>query len=104
MLPKVLKISEVADALQLSRPMAYRMAQRGELPCVRIGRSVRVLEDDLAQWLRERSKAAPATARAPEQPVTSRDDGWLLRYIEEFEREEAERMKEAGDIAPARES
>jgi len=42
LMPRLLRIEEVADILQISRSMAYALCTRGELPCIRIGRSVRV--------------------------------------------------------------
>jgi excisionase family DNA binding protein len=43
-LPRLLRIPTVAEVLAISRPQVYSLIYRGELPCVRIGRSVRVPE------------------------------------------------------------
>jgi excisionase family DNA binding protein len=43
-LPRLLRITTVAETLAISRPQVYSLIYRGELPCVRIGRSVRVPE------------------------------------------------------------
>lgn len=48
---RTLTAPQVAAQLQLSRALVYALIQRGELPAVRIGRSVRVLPDDLDRWL-----------------------------------------------------
>ncbi len=48
---RTLTAPQVAAQLQLSRALVYSLIQRGELPAVRIGRSVRVLPDDLDRWL-----------------------------------------------------
>lgn len=40
--PIMLRPAEVAALLALSRSEVYRMIERGEIPSVRIGRSVRV--------------------------------------------------------------
>lgn len=40
--PLVLTIEEAARALRIGRSAAYEAARRGELPAVRIGRSLRV--------------------------------------------------------------
>ena len=34
---RLLKAKEVAEILQVSRSMAYRMMQRGEIPTIRVG-------------------------------------------------------------------
>ncbi len=38
----LLRISEAADMLGVARSKAYAMVQAGELPAVRIGKSVRI--------------------------------------------------------------
>lgn len=53
----LMTIPEAAQFLRLSRAQVYAMAQRGELPCVRLGRSVRVRRDRLADWLDRKSAA-----------------------------------------------
>jgi excisionase family DNA binding protein len=39
---RLMKPAEVADILQVSRAMAYKLLNQGEIPSVRIGKSVRV--------------------------------------------------------------
>lgn len=39
--------AEVADLLALPKSMVYELARRGELPCARLGRTVRFLRDDI---------------------------------------------------------
>lgn len=41
-LPMVLTIEEVARTLRISRSAAYEAVRRGEIPSVRIGRTLRV--------------------------------------------------------------
>ncbi|HEV3330620.1 MAG TPA: helix-turn-helix domain-containing protein [Bryobacteraceae bacterium] len=43
---------EVAEALGISRALAYRWMQTGVLPVVRINRSVRVPVESLEEWVR----------------------------------------------------
>jgi excisionase family DNA binding protein len=50
-LPVLLRIEDVARLLQLSRSKAYSMAKAGGLPAVRIGKSIRIPESALADWL-----------------------------------------------------
>jgi excisionase family DNA binding protein len=49
--PALLTIEEAARYLRLSRAKVYSMAARGELPAVKMGRSVRVRRDRLDAWL-----------------------------------------------------
>jgi excisionase family DNA binding protein len=39
----------------MGRGTAYSMAARGELPAVRIGRSLRIRRDKLIEWLESRT-------------------------------------------------
>ena len=48
---KFYTVPEVADLLQLSKSKMYRIVQRGEIPHVKIGRNVRILETDLEEWI-----------------------------------------------------
>jgi excisionase family DNA binding protein len=49
---RMLTVEEVADLLRMTKQWVYVMARRGELPCVRFGRRIRVSEMELSQWLR----------------------------------------------------
>jgi len=49
----LLKATEVAQILNISRSLAYRLMQKGDIPTVRINRSVRVLSDDLHDYIME---------------------------------------------------
>lgn len=49
----LLKASDVAKILNISRPMAYRLTSTGELPSVRIGGSVRVRKEDLEKYINQ---------------------------------------------------
>ena len=50
----LLRVEHVAAKLRLSRALVYRLIASGDLPAVRIGRSVRVAPAKLRAWLRER--------------------------------------------------
>ena len=50
----LLTVSEIADRLALSNATVYRMIERGELPAVLIGRSLRVVGADLEAFLGRR--------------------------------------------------
>ena len=53
--PVLITVEEAARLLRIGRGTAYAMAARGELPVVKMGRSVRVRRDRLDRWLDERS-------------------------------------------------
>jgi excisionase family DNA binding protein len=55
----LLRPDEVSRRLNLSRSKVYGMLKRGELPCVRMGRSVRVPADELVRWLAGTDKSLP---------------------------------------------
>jgi excisionase family DNA binding protein len=57
----LLRGPEVADALGISRALAYRWMQTGVLPTVRVSRSVRVPHDGLLRWI-ERNTNNPQAA------------------------------------------
>jgi len=46
--------AEVAIVLALPKSTVYELARRGELPCARLGRTVRFLRDDVEARLRGR--------------------------------------------------
>jgi excisionase family DNA binding protein len=48
-----LKVPEVAAELRIARSRAYELVGEGEIPSVRIGRSVRVSRRELERWLEE---------------------------------------------------
>lgn len=59
--PQLLKVEEVAARLSLSVPHVYKLAERGDLPIVKIGTSVRITETALAQFIEERTRSARRT-------------------------------------------
>lgn len=44
--------SEVAEMLALTKSTVYELARRGELPCARLGRTIRLLRGDVEARLR----------------------------------------------------
>lgn len=52
--PLLLRVEEVARLLSLGRSKVFQMLAAGELPAVRIGRSVRVPSAALSDWIAER--------------------------------------------------
>jgi len=56
--PLLLKAGEVAKLLGLGRSKVFAMLAVGELPVIRIGRSVRVPRGALEGWIAERTQHA----------------------------------------------
>ena len=50
---KFLTVAEVAAMMRVSKMTVYRLVHGGELPAVRVGRSFRVLEEDVDEYLRK---------------------------------------------------
>ena len=55
-LPQILTASEVANVLKISRAFAYQLMRTQQIRTVNIGRAVRVLREDLADFI---NKSAP---------------------------------------------
>jgi excisionase family DNA binding protein len=49
---RFLTVAEVAAAMRVSKMTVYRLVHGGELPAVRVGRSFRVPEDAVNDYLR----------------------------------------------------
>jgi excisionase family DNA binding protein len=58
---ELLTVREAARLLRLSRSQTYALCQRGALPTIRLGRSVRVPREELEAWLRGQVRPARAT-------------------------------------------
>ena len=52
---KLLTMKRVANILDISDSFAYKLGREGQLPVVRLGRSVRVRESDLAQFINKQT-------------------------------------------------
>lgn len=55
----VYTIPEVARLLKLSKSKVYYLVQRGHIPHVRIGKNVRIMEQQLQDWLVRSSSEPP---------------------------------------------
>lgn len=53
--PMLLTPREVEDALKLGRTKTHQLLRSGELPSLRVGRSIRVSRSALEQWIVDRS-------------------------------------------------
>jgi excisionase family DNA binding protein len=50
---RFLTVAEVASTMRVSKMTVYRLVHSGELPAVRVGRSFRVPEQAVADYLRD---------------------------------------------------
>lgn len=50
----LLRVTDVADYLNISRSLAYQLIQSGQIPSVRMGRSVRVRPQDLNNFINQK--------------------------------------------------
>ena len=67
--PLLLKAADVGKLLGLGRSKVFAMVAAGQLPAIRIGRSVRVPREALERWVREQTieaehLAAPSHRRS----------------------------------------
>lgn len=49
---RILTIKELARILQISVSQVYKLVERNEIPCYRIGRAIRFDYEDIEEWLR----------------------------------------------------
>ncbi len=68
MVSKLLRAEQVAEILNVSKPFAYALMARGDLPVVRLGRTVRVRENDLEQFIRDRISQQNVSVTLPFLP------------------------------------
>lgn len=77
-LPLLLSPPEAAKLLSLSRAKVLDLASHGEIPSVRVGRSVRIPREPLIVWVNERTNE-PGWLRARRLPPWTRGDRSLER-------------------------
>ncbi len=53
--PLLLKATEAGELLGLGRSKVFAMVAAGELPVIRIGRSVRIPRQALERWIRDQT-------------------------------------------------
>ena len=53
MAPQLLKCTEVAQILNISKGAAYRLVQQGQIPSVKFNTTVRVKPEDLEDFIRK---------------------------------------------------
>lgn len=57
--PLLLTVAQAAQMLQMGRNTIYEMVARDEMPCVRIGRTIRISRAGLMAWISAKSGEAP---------------------------------------------
>jgi len=55
---ELITVKEAADLLKVKPQWVYRMMRSDGLPCIRLGRQVRIDEDSLEKWLAEHRSVA----------------------------------------------
>ncbi len=53
---QLLTVEQVCDILRVSRSKVYAMIRRGELPCVHMGRALRLLSSDIRAFVLIRAR------------------------------------------------
>ena len=56
---EILRVEEAARLLRIGRNQCYDAIARGELPAVRIGKSIRLSRTALERWMAESNKRVP---------------------------------------------
>lgn len=57
--PDIMTLEEVADYLRISERTVYDWAQKGDIPCGKIGTAWRFLRKDIEKWVADRLAAQP---------------------------------------------
>ena len=65
----LLKVSEAAQLLRISRNLAYELVAKGELPSVRLGRVIRVPRFGLEAWIARQSGLPDSPSQAVSFPL-----------------------------------
>src|SRR5690242_7463703 len=74
---QLLTAQQVASILQISDQIVYRMAARGELPSVGIGRAIRFIPSTVQQWIKEREQLQ----QEEQERIRASLDPWKYRQV-----------------------
>jgi excisionase family DNA binding protein len=66
---QLLKVSEAAQLLRISRNLAYELVAKGELPSVRLGRLIRVPRSSLEAWIARQTGRPDTLSKAVSFPL-----------------------------------
>ena len=67
---ELLTVPEAAKLLRISRNLVYELIAEHQIPCVRLGRVIRIPRKSLERWIRER--ATESALRPGSQPLSYR--------------------------------
>jgi excisionase family DNA binding protein len=56
--PLAVRVSEAARLLDIGRSKCYELIRTGELPAIRVGKTIRVSLDALEAWVRRQAASA----------------------------------------------
>ncbi len=62
-----LTVTELSEELGISSRTAYYLIAKGEIPHVRVGRSIRIYRDTLEEWRRGQEEASKKKGPVPAQ-------------------------------------
>lgn len=54
--PELLRASQVSQLLQIGRNQVYELARSGQLPSIRLGRTLRFSREGLSTWIKEQQR------------------------------------------------
>lgn len=66
-----LTVAELSEELSISSRTAYYLISTGDIPHVRVGRSIRVYRATLEEWRREQEEVSKKKAPSPEKVEAS---------------------------------
>lgn len=69
--PRVLKVKDVQQILQIGRVAAYRLIHTGAFPVIRVGRSYRIPEEEFLCWMRTNFGPVPYAIPLSTSPLLS---------------------------------
>jgi excisionase family DNA binding protein len=52
----LLRVSEAAALLSISRSSCYELIHSGEIPSIKLGQSLRAVSEDLQRWIDEKKR------------------------------------------------
>ncbi|MXV19172.1 helix-turn-helix domain-containing protein [Deinococcus xianganensis] len=52
----MLRASQVSQLLQIGRNQVYELARSGQLPSIRLGRTLRFSREGLSTWIKEQQR------------------------------------------------
>ncbi len=55
-IPELLRASQVSQILQIGRNQVYELARSGQLPSIRLGRTLRFPREGLHTWIKEQQR------------------------------------------------